>query len=30
MDEALEASRMTRAGWDVTRVRLAIDEGFGR
>lgn len=28
MDEALEASRMTRAGMDVASVRLAIDDKF--
>ena len=30
MDEALDASRMSRQGWDVTRIRLAIDETYGR
>ena len=30
MDEALDASRMTREGWDITRVRLMIDETYGR
>jgi hypothetical protein len=30
MDEALDASRMTKAGWDVARVRMIIDETYGR
>jgi len=30
MDEALEASRMSRAGWSITRIRLAVDETYGR
>jgi hypothetical protein len=30
MDEALDASRMTRAGWDVVRIRAGIDETYGR
>jgi hypothetical protein len=30
MDEALDASRMSRQGWDVARIRLAIDETYGR
>ena len=30
MDEALDASRMTGAGWDIARVRLVIDETYGR
>jgi hypothetical protein len=30
MDEALDASRMSRAAWDVARIRLAIDETYGR
>jgi hypothetical protein len=30
MDEALDASRMVRAGWDVPRIRLMIDETYGR
>ena len=29
MDEALDASRMTGAGWDIARVRLVIDETYG-
>jgi hypothetical protein len=30
MDEALDASRMSKAGWDVARIRLTIDETYGR
>jgi hypothetical protein len=30
MDEALDASRMTRTGWSMARIRLAIDETYGR
>ena len=26
----LGTSRMTRQGWDVARIRLAIDETYGR
>jgi len=29
MDEALDASRMKRQGWDVARIRLTIDETYG-
>jgi hypothetical protein len=30
MDEALDASRMVKAGWSVDRIRAAIDERYGR
>jgi hypothetical protein len=30
MDEALDASRMAREGWSTARIRLAIDETYGR
>jgi hypothetical protein len=30
MDEALDASRMHRAGWDVSRIRAALDAQYGR
>jgi hypothetical protein len=30
MDEALDASRMSKAEWDVARIRLTIDETYGR
>jgi hypothetical protein len=30
MGEALDASRMARTGWDVARIRLVIDETYGR
>jgi hypothetical protein len=29
MDEALEASRMSRAGWSAARISLTIDETYG-
>lgn len=28
MKEALEASRMVKAGWDIGRIRAAIDRTF--
>jgi hypothetical protein len=30
MDEALDASRMAKAGWDVARIRAALDRTYGR
>lgn len=30
MDEALDASRMATAGWDVKAIRSAIDGTYGR
>jgi hypothetical protein len=30
MDEALDASRMVKAGYDIPQIRLAIDRRFGR
>jgi hypothetical protein len=30
MDEALDASRMARAGWSTARIRFAIDETYAR
>jgi hypothetical protein len=30
MDEALEASRLVDAGWDVARIRVALDTKYGR
>ncbi len=30
MDEALDASRMAKEGWDVRHIRAAIDEKYGR
>ncbi len=30
MDEALDASRMHRAGWTVRDIRAAIDRTYGR
>jgi len=30
MDEALEASRMAKAGYPVARIRAAIDQRFRR
>lgn len=28
MNEALDASRMARAGWDIERIRIAIDQRY--
>lgn len=30
MDEALDASRMYRAGWETGRIRKALDARYGR
>jgi hypothetical protein len=30
MDEALDASRMVKAGYGIAQIRLAIDRRFGR
>jgi hypothetical protein len=30
MDEALEASRLVHAGWDIPRIRVALDTKYGR
>ncbi len=30
MDEALEASRMVRAGYPIARIRAEIDRTYGR
>jgi hypothetical protein len=30
MDEALDASRMVKAGYEVSEIRRAIDRRFGR
>lgn len=30
MDEALDASRLVQTGWDMPRIRVAIDKKFGR
>jgi hypothetical protein len=30
MDEALDASRMVKAGWSVDQIRAAIDRTYGR
>ncbi len=30
MDEALDASRMTKAGWKVADIRSAIDQKYGK
>jgi hypothetical protein len=30
MDEALDASKLAEAGWDVKNIRAAIDRTFAR